>query len=117
MARASRRKREVRSLRLASFGCRILIATMRFMAGCDALYTEPIPPVPIFSKIKYSPPRISRPIKGSLGRIRPDRYQKLLPATSAASADLLERVIHLPKFAFSDETCVTGPAGRMSGQP
>jgi hypothetical protein len=37
IARASRRKREVRSFRPASFGCRILIATIRFIAGWEAL--------------------------------------------------------------------------------
>ena len=36
----------------------------------------------ILSKTKYSPPKISRPIKGSLGRILDHRYQKLLPTTS-----------------------------------
>src|SRR3954466_8102532 len=84
MARASRRKREVRSFRLASFGWRILMATIRFMAGWEALYTEPMPPVPIFSRTKNWPPKISRPIKGSLGRIHFHRYQKLLLATSTA---------------------------------
>jgi hypothetical protein len=56
IARASRRKREVRSRRPASFGWRILIATIRFIAGCEALYTDPIPPVPIFWRISTDPP-------------------------------------------------------------
>ena len=37
IARASRRKRETRSFRLASLGWRILTPTMRFISGCSAL--------------------------------------------------------------------------------
>ena len=48
MARASRLNLEAMSLRSASLGCNTLTATMRFMSGCSALYTAPMPPMPIF---------------------------------------------------------------------
>jgi hypothetical protein len=60
-ALASRLKRETRSFRFTSFGCRILMATIRSMFGCIARYTAPMPPEPIFCKIRYLPPTTSRP--------------------------------------------------------